>query len=185
MVEIKPFDLQNVALYYKWNIDEELNDQRPENDQRQSFETFLRHIKSLVDKKNKTAELFEIHLRENHRLIGIVEVSSIDEDDHRCLLQCMIGDREYSRKGYEVEALKPVLAYCFNQRGMHKVQTAALKSDSYWIKEVSRLGFKQERTSGASAIKEDGAHNQLIFSLLAGEYAKRLRKDADPAVTTR
>ncbi len=171
MVTIKPFDQQNVALHYKWNNDEELNYYDSEYPHEiESFDSFLRRIKSVLDDRNESADLFEIHLSENDKLIGIVDIHGIDQHNRRCFINCTIGDRKYADEKYEIAALRKMLAYCFNELEMHKVCTTAFDFNSTWIDEVQKMGFKQEGELREHVLKEDAFCNKLIFGLLAEEY---------------
>jgi len=100
MVEIKPSDLQNVSTHYEWNNDRELNYYDSEYPHKyESFESFLMRIKSVIDEKNQSEDLFEIHIAETGRLIGIVDIHGIDLHNQRCYVNCTIGDRNFTRKG--------------------------------------------------------------------------------------
>ncbi|NIV13409.1 MAG: GNAT family N-acetyltransferase [Aliifodinibius sp.] len=171
MVEIKEFDLQNVSVHYKWNNDKKLNYYDSDYPhQHENFETFLKRIKSVLDERNETSELFEIHLSENDKLIGIVDIHAIDKYNKRCFVNCTIGDREYANKGYDEKALKIVLDHCFNEKGMHKVGTAAFDFNTSWIESVEKLGFQQEGQLREHVIKNDEYCDKLIFSLLEKDF---------------
>ncbi len=171
MVEIKEFDLQNVSVHYKWNNDKKLNYYDSDYPhQHESFETFLKRIKSVLDERNETSELFEIHLSENDKLIGIVDIHAIDKYNKRCFVNCTIGDRKYANKGYDEKALKIVLDHCFNEKGMHKVGTAAFDFNTSWIESVEKLGFQQEGQLREHVIKNDEYCDKLIFSLLEKDF---------------
>ena len=171
MVDIKPFDLQNVTLHYKWNNDKELayyDSEYPHA--HESFESFLKRIKSVVDDKNDTAELFEIHLSENDKLIGIVDLHAIDTYNNRCYVNCTIGDRNYTDQGYDVAALKTILKYCFHERNLHKVATTAFDFNTDWIEKAENLGFKKEGELREHVLKKGSYCNKLIFSILESEF---------------
>jgi len=177
MVTIKGFDLQNVSVHYKWNNDKELNYYDSEYPhQHESFDDFLTRIKSVLDDRNQTAELFEVHLSENDKLIGIVDVHAIDKYNRRCFVNCTIGDRDYAGKGYDIEALKKVLGYCFNEREMHKVATTAFDFNTSWIDSVKELGFVQEGQLREHVLKKDQYCDKLLFSLLEKDYQTTSRK---------
>jgi len=174
MVEIKPFDLQNVTLHYKWNNDKELayyDSEYPHA--HESFESFLKRIKSVVDETNETIELFEIHLAENSKLIGIVELHAIDAYNKRCYVNCTIGDRNYVQQGYDLEALKEILGYCFQEKELHKVATTAFDFNTTWIKKVKQLGFKKEGELREHVLKKGSFCNKLIFSMLSQEFKEK------------
>lgn len=184
MVEIKTFDLQNVTIHYKWNNDEELNYYDSEYPHKiESFESFLTRIKSVLDDQNETAELFEIHLSKNNELIGIVDIHAIDTYNRRCFINCTIGDRKYAGKGFEVEALKKTLDYCFNELDMHKVGTTAFDFNTTWIEEVQKLGFSKEGALREHVLKKEKFRDKLIFGLLAKEYEKRAKKNRELVIS--
>lgn len=177
MVEIKDFNLQNVTLHYKWNNDAELNYYDSEYPhQHEGFEDFLKRIKSVLDKRNESAELFEIHLPDDGKLIGIVDVHAIDKYNQRCYVNCTIGDRDYADKGYDIEAMKIVLSHCFDEKGMHKVATTAFDFNDSWIEKVQKLGFKREGVLREHVLKKGQFRDKLIFSLLRREYNESYKK---------
>jgi len=178
MIKIKAFDLQNVSIHYKWNHDEDLNYYDFDSPHRRvSFKAFLRHIKSVLDESNETAELFEINLTDNDKLIGIVEIKAIDNYNRRCLVNCTIGNRNYAGEGYAKEALKIVLAHCFNEKDMHKVTTTAFDFDTAWIESVKELGFSQEGQLREHILKKDEYCDKLIFSILESDYKSSEEKE--------
>jgi len=173
MVEIKPFDLQNVTVHYKWNNDAELNYYDSEYPHEfESFDSFLKRIKSVLDEQNTASELFEIHLAKNDKLIGIVDIHAIDSYNSRCFLNCTIGDRDYDGKQYEIEALKQSLVHCFETLEMNKVLTTAFDFNTQWIEEVEQLGFKKEAELRNHVLKKGVFRDKLIFGMLSEEYEK-------------
>lgn len=171
MINITPFDLQNVSLHYKWNNDKELTYYDSEYPHEyESFESFLKRIKSVVDSENKTAELFEIHIAESGKLIGIVDLHAIDVYNKRCYINCTIGDRDFANQGYEEEALKKTLKYCFKEKGLHKVATTAFDFNTSWIEKVEQIGFKKEGELREHVLKKGTYCNKLIYSMLADEF---------------
>lgn len=177
MVEIKPFDLQNVSLHYKWNNDAQLNYYDSDYPyEHEDFNDFLRRIKAVADEKNEAAELFEIHLEETGKLIGIVDIHAIDLYNRRCFVNCTIGDRDYAGEGLDMEALAIILRYCFDKKGMNKVATTAFDFNTSWIENVENLGFRREGTLRQHVLKKGEFRDKLIFSLLRQEFADKESK---------
>lgn len=173
MIKITPFDLQNVTLHYKWNNDKELayyDSEYPHA--HESFDSFLKRVKSVVDSENRTAELFEIHMEEDNKLIGIVDLHAIDAYNKRCYVNCTIGDRSYADEGYDVEAMKKILKYCFEEKKLHKVATTSFDFNTSWIEKVKKLGFKKEGELREHVLKRGSYCNKFIFSILSDEYEK-------------
>lgn len=185
MVEIKPFDLQNVTIHYKWNNDPELTYYDSEYPhEHESFDAFLKRVKAVVDDRNETAELFEIHLSESDKLIGIVDVHAIDAYNRRCFINCTIGDLEYANEGYAEEAMKIVLGHCFKERNMHKVATMAFDFNTKWIDQVEELGFTQEGELREHVLKKDKFRNKLIFGMLKSEYEALYSAENEKKIST-
>ncbi|MDZ7773435.1 MAG: GNAT family protein [Balneolaceae bacterium] len=173
MVEIKPFDLQNVRLHYKWNNDAELNYYDSDYPhEHEAFDDFLRRIKAVANEKNEAAELFEIHLEESGKLIGIVDIHAIDHYNRRCFVNCTIGDRDYAGKGLDLEALEVILRYCFNRKELNKVATTAFDFNTSWIEHVESLGFRREGTLRQHVLKKGEFRDKLIYSLLRQEFTE-------------
>lgn len=184
MVEIKPFDLQNVTIHYKWNNDPKLTYYDSEYPhEHESFDAFLKRVKAVVDERNETAELFEIHLPESNKLIGIVDIHAIDSYNKRCFVNCTIGDLSYTNQEYDVEAMKIILGYCFNERGMHKVATTAFDFNTVWIDHVKKLGFKKEGELREHVLKKDTFRSKLIFSMLEDEYREQYAEKAPQKIS--
>ena len=180
MVEIKPFDLQNVVTHYNWNNDEELNYYDSEYPHiYESFESFLKRVKSVIDDQNAAADLFEIHLSDNNELIGIVDIHSIDTYNRRCFVECTIGDKDFANRGYEGEALRRALDYCFSEMEMHKVCVSSFDFNTNWIEQVLSLGFRKEGEFRDHVLKKGKYRNKLFFGLLAEEYEKAIFEEQE------
>ncbi len=171
MVVLKEFNLQNVSVHFKWNNDPKLTYYDSDYPfQPESFEAFLTRIKSVISEENKSADLLEIHLAENDELIGIVDLYSIDIYNSRCCINCTIGSKNYIGQGYEFEAIKKALSYCFDQLGMHKVTTTVFDFNIHRIKNIQKVGFRKEGQLRKHVLKQDTFCDKLIFSLLKSEY---------------
>lgn len=171
MVVLKEFNLQNVYMHFKWNNDPKLtyyDSDYPFHPE--SFEAFLKRIKSVICEENKSVDLLEIHLADNNELIGIMDLYSIDGYNSRCCINCTIGSKKYIGLGYELAAINKALSYCFDQLGMHKVTTTAFDFNIQKIKNIQKAGFRKEGQLRKHVLKQDIFCDKLIFSLLKKEY---------------
>ena len=174
MVILKPFTLDNAQIHHQWNNDPELNyydSERPH--ELESYKDFVNRIKKVIDARNKRAELFEIHLKDPQKLIGIADIHDIDRHNNKCWIDCTIGDREYRHDPYlEIDALHKTLQYCFTFLKMHKVCTYAFDFNRTWIDNVEEVGFKQEGQLRSHILKDNEYHSKFLFGLLRNEYAE-------------
>lgn len=171
MVELKPFNLKNAELHYKWNNDEELNyfdsdfPLTPE-----SFDSFISRIVLVTDENNNTSKLLEIHESNLNTLIGIVDIHNIDHHNRHCHVECSIGEREYRHKGYGTAALQKALKYCFDDLNMQKVIATSFDFNKKWANILKKTGFRHEGTLRRHAKKNGSYCNKLIFGLLEEEF---------------
>lgn len=171
MVELKPFDMGNAETHFKWNNDEELNYYDSDfPHEYESYESFVNRLEKVVETPNATSQLYEIHLVDEPKLIGIVDIYRIDHYNSHCELECSIGDKDYRKKGYGKAALREAIAICFDELEVRKVYTKAFDFNKGWIKLVQKLGFVHEGTLRKHTRKDDGFSDKLIFGLLAEEY---------------
>lgn len=171
MIVLKEFNLENVSVHFKWNNDPKLSYEDSDYPfHPESFETFLRRIKSVVSEENTRADLLEIHLAETDELVGIVDLYSIDTYNSRCCINCTIGAKEYIGSKYELEAIDRALHYCFDQLGMHKVTMMVFDFNTKKINYIQRAGLKKEGKLRKHVLKQDTFCDKLIFSILKAEH---------------
>lgn len=179
MIQLKPFDLQNVGLHYQWNNDAELNfydsDYPHKNE---SFESFLKRVKIAADPDFKAGIILEIHTTDEARMIGVVDIHHIDEYNQRCELEITIGDRSFWNKGFGTATLEAAIQYCFETLGMHKIVTSAFDFNQPWINLVEKNGFVKEGVLRDHTLKNGQFRSKFIFGLLKTEYK------ASPAAAT-
>ena len=178
MIELRPFDMQNLTTHYEWNNDRELNFRDSEYPfKHEAFESFLNRIKAVVDQANANDKIFEIHHTEDDALIGVIYLNGIDEHNRRCFIDCTIGQPEYAHQGHEVSAMIKVLDYCFSELDLHKVYTSSFDFDEQWLSEVEALGFKREAVYRDHVYKRDAYHDKFVFGLLESEFDREAIKD--------
>lgn len=171
MVELTPFDLDNLQTHYKWNNDKELNYLDSDYPfQFESYESFTSRIRSVLDHNNTSNQLLEIHRTDADELIGVIDIHEIDYHNSRCSLECTIGKKTYWNQGYGYYAMDKALTYCFEELGMNRVNTTAFDFNKPWIKLVKKLGFKQEGKLRQHVLKNGRYRDKLLFGLLRSEY---------------
>jgi len=177
MIELQPFNLDNVRLHYKWNIDREISFYDSETNQKfESFESFLSRMKSSLNSSNQTSKLFEIVEADAKRVIGIVDLYGIDFFNKRCFVSCTIGEKAYRGKGYGKEALHLTLIYCFEELGMKKVGATSLDFNDTWQRVLMLAGFRREGILRNHIWKEGVFRNKIIYSMLEPEFRANSRK---------
>lgn len=82
----------------------------------------------------------------------------------------LIGEKSYWGKGYAGEALKMLLDYVFNERGLHRIMALVLESNIQSVKMLVKLGYRQEGVLRHSVYKNGRYNNQVILSILKEDF---------------
>lgn len=171
MVELKPFNWANLNTHFEWNNDSELtyyDSDYPH--QHESFESFVSRVKRLNSEANKSCQIFEITSAFNGELIGVVDITGIDQINNRCCVEVTIGNKEYRNKGFGKMAMLQTLKHCFSNLGMHKISCVSFDFNECWIHLVKTLGFQEEGRLRKHVKKEKNYCDKIIFGLLKEEY---------------
>ncbi|UVI29003.1 GNAT family N-acetyltransferase [Paenibacillus spongiae] len=86
---------------------------------------------------------FGIYLN-NGRLIGRVNISNISRGAWE---SCTIGyllDEPLNGQGFMTEAVASAVHYCFNDAGLHRVQSAVMPHNAASIRVLEKVGFRYE-----------------------------------------
>ena len=171
MIALKPFDLQNIGLHYKWNNDHEINYLDSDYPYRvEDFDSFIRRINIITDESEVSNFIYEIQSEEDNKVIGVVDIIGVDRYNRQCSVDCCIGDKRYRNKGFGSMALIEGLRICFEELGMNKVTTTAFDFNKVWIHVVKKAGFRIEGTLRQHVLKGRAYSDKLIFGMLRQEF---------------
>jgi RimJ/RimL family protein N-acetyltransferase len=111
-----------------------------------------------------------VALKGEGKVIGHVGIGVIKIEDHR---QGTIGwllGRKYQRQGFATEAVQALLAYGFEQLGLHRITAHTAKDNrrSWYLME--RLGMRREAHFRESHIVKGEWRDEYIYAILADEW---------------
>ena len=151
-----------VSKYVSWEKQESLDDA-------------INYIKSVI-KQYAEAEnpyVWAIELKENHKMIGTIELSSLSKKHKRCELESDIN-RDYWRKGYNTEALKAVINFCFTTLDLNKIQTRCYAKNIGSYKVMEKVGMSHEGVQRQHLFMEGEFHDLFRYSILKDDFISRL-----------
>jgi len=90
---------------------------------------------------DKTRCDFAVYQRETMRLIGLVDLRTIDYRTRTAELGILIGEQDCWGKGYGTEALYLLLDYAFSVLGLHNVMLATVGYNERALRAYRRVGF--------------------------------------------
>lgn len=76
--------------------------------------------------------------------IGSVYLRDINKIDHKAEYGIFIGEKDALGKGYGTQAAKLLVAYAFEQMGLHKVMLRLLADNKRAYRSYEKAGFVQE-----------------------------------------
>lgn len=128
-----------------------------------------REVNWYKNKKQKNID-FGIYDKKTSKLIGSVDISSIDLENKHAEIGMAIGNKEYWGKGYGTDTVKTILDYCFDKLGLNKVYLDAWEENKRAIGCYLKCGFKKDGVLRESVFRDGKYHNKRIMSILRGEW---------------
>jgi RimJ/RimL family protein N-acetyltransferase len=104
-------------------------------------------------------------------LIGYVSLSNIDYRNRRAEWSgILIGETEHRGHGYATEAAYLLLAYAFEELGMHRVSGSWLAENTVSLFLGKMTGFRHEGTLRDYVYKNGRHHDVVVMSMLRPEF---------------
>ncbi|SFS65833.1 GNAT family N-acetyltransferase [Marininema halotolerans] len=120
--------------------------------------------------------LLLIALKEDHSVIGDIQLLDIDPLNRNCYLRISLDDPRHQGKGYGNEAMKLMLDYAFGILNLHRIELNVYAYNDRAIRLYEKLGFKKEGVQRDALFYDHTYHDSIIMSMLEDEYRERYRK---------
>ncbi len=138
---------------------------------REAFQQRLRRYAG--DRRNDKSYSFFVFDNMSAQLVGGISLSNLRRGvAQTATLGYWIG-APHARKGYMTAALQNILAYSFNQLGLHRMEAACLPSNENSQRLLKRAGFEQEGYAPKYLKIRGNWQDHLLFALLAENYHAR------------
>ncbi len=111
--------------------------------------------------------------------VGYISLWDIDDFNRRAHLGIGLA-AEARGQGYGTDAIRVLLRYAFQDRGLNRVQLEALASNAQGIAAYRRAGFVEEGVARQDAWVEGRFVDQVVMSVLAEEWRVAHRPPAAP-----
>ena len=109
-------------------------------------------------------------IEEKGRLIGEARLDRLDPHDRRASLAVGIYDPARLGKGLGTETVRLVLAYAFEDLGLHRIGIRVLAFNTRAIRCYAKCGFVIEGREREAALVGGERYDDVIMGLLAREY---------------
>lgn len=131
--------------------------------------------KARYDMRKRKAYVFGIVLKENSKVIGVIDIRAVDWNNRNGEIGYWLG-KDYWGKGLMTEAVSVILKFGFEELKLHRVY-AKVFADHLGSKRVlEKSGFKLEGTMRKEHYRYGRWHDMLIYGVLRGEWTNYLKK---------
>ncbi|MDF2908969.1 MAG: hypothetical protein K0R34_4290 [Herbinix sp.] len=135
----------------------------------------MEQLQEQVMKDMESKDIYCIVLKDNGKVIGMIDLE-LDELRHgvnSLVISYYLGE-QYASKGYMTEALREMIRYVFEERGVDVLAVRAFKANEASGRLIEKLGFIYEGCI-RRGIKgyQDIIYDDMIYSMLREEYKTR------------
>lgn len=123
-------------------------------------------------RREKSAYIFGIELKDSKQVIGIVSLSKIDRKNKNCELGYWLG-KKYWGKGIASTAVKLVLDFGFNKLNLHRIYSIIFASNTASLRVLEKNKFLLEGVLFESVWRNGIWHNMMTYGLLKDDFNKK------------
>jgi len=134
-----------------------------------SMQNQMRWLESLAHDRNTIMFVFET---KRGKSIGCGGLNYIDWKNSRAEVSIYIADRKYREKGHDVDTLKTLMEYGFEELNLHMLFCEIFKYNKAKISLFEKCGFKKEGALKHRVYRNGKYWDSLIYSILGRGWKK-------------
>lgn len=122
-------------------------------------------------KEYKDQNVYNWAIEKENEMIGSISAISVDEINHSCEIGYCTG-YEYWNQGITSEALSAVIAFLFNEVGMHRITAKHDVENPASGKVMQKCNMTHEGTLRENYLRHDGTYSDaLVYGILKKELS--------------
>jgi len=121
---------------------------------------------------SRTSCRYVARLRSDDTFVGIFRIDRFDRTNRNAYVGADVVTA-LRKQGFANEMFRYVLAYLFDQCGLHRVALATMETNSDALKLYRRLGFTEEGRERQAIFRNGRFQDLIIMGLLAEEWRSR------------
>lgn len=127
-----------------------------------------RHLLAVVEQAS-AGEIFEWHLFVDGTLCGAIRLKDIDAADRKAKIGYYIA-RQFSGRGIVTSAVRAVLAHCFGQLKLNRIELRCAAGNEPSKRVAERLGFVREGVLRQEEYLNGAFVDQYVYGLLSIDF---------------
>ena len=118
----------------------------------------------------KKEKMFAVRLLENDNLLGNVGFNSVDLLNRTATMGIMLGNSNYQRKGYGIEAVKLILDYGFSFLNLRNISLNVFEYNEAAYNLYKKVGFKEVGRLRKAVEIMGKTYDVIIMDMLKEEF---------------
>lgn len=118
----------------------------------------------------KKEKMFAVRLLENDNLLGNVGFNSVDLLNRTAIMGIMLGNPNYQRKGYGIEAVKLILDYGFSFLNLRNISLSVFEYNEPAYNLYKKVGFKEVGRLRKALEIMGKTYDVIILDMLKEEF---------------
>lgn len=116
--------------------------------------------------QNPAEKLYSIVDLQKGRHIGSVSLRNIDWRNRHAELGVLVGDKEYTGRGYGQDAVRTLCRFAFREMNLNRVYLYVRADHNGGIRSYNKVGFRQEGILRRHLYRDGAYHDMIIMGLL-------------------
>ena len=118
----------------------------------------------------KKEKMFAVRLLENDDLLGNIGFNSVDLLNRTATMGIMLGNSNYQRKGYGIEAVKLILDYGFSFLNLRNISLSVFEYNEVAYNLYKKAGFKEVGRLRKAVEIMGKTYDVIIMDMLKEEF---------------
>ena len=118
----------------------------------------------------KKEKMFAVRLLENDDLLGNIGFNSVDLLNRTAVIGIMLGNPNYQRKGYGIEAVKLILDYGFSFLNLRNISLSVFEYNGAAYNLYKKAGFKEVGRLRKAVEIMGKTYDVIIMDMLKEEF---------------
>ena len=118
----------------------------------------------------KKEKMFAVRLLENDDLLGNIGFNSVDLLNRTATMGIMLGNSNYQRKGYGIEAVKLILDYGFSFLNLRNISLSVFEYNEPAYNLYKKVGFKEVGRLRKALEIMGKTYDVIILDMLKEEF---------------
>ncbi len=164
-------EVQEDAPYFKWLNDLSLD----QFTNRSDFPHSIADLRKYVEKSRGVRDfvLLGIFDKSTDRHIGNITLQDFDWVNRRAFIGYLLGDHEFSGKGFATEAVLMMMYYGFNRLNLERIHTTIAEQNIGSLKVAEKTGLITEGRMRKHLLRNGRWSDLLVVGALRDEWFSR------------